>query len=253
MFRAPYLQSHQQQQPSAPPHNLNCNRPHTTCTTVPGSRLAARAVRSFAIVAGMLLLLTGASGVGKSTVRALVASELFPEVECAELLDLVPMPETVTRVWRQRAAEVAVRRAVELQACGRDLLLAGDPVPAVEVVAAPSAPELDAIAACLLDASADAQAQRLAARGDDPALWPHHQAFAEWMRRQASDPLHMMHVVSDGGWEEMRWERLERLAAGWRMHTIETSEMTAREVAGAVAEWCRRARVGDAPALRPGR
>jgi broad-specificity NMP kinase len=131
----------------------------------------------FAIVARVLLLITGASGVGKSTVRALVARELSPTVECVELLHLSDRPLAMTRVWRQQTAEMAVRRAVELQASGRHLLLAGDPVPAVELVAAPSAPALDAIAVCLLDASAEAQAERLAARGDPPELLAHHQAL----------------------------------------------------------------------------
>jgi hypothetical protein len=179
----------------------------------------------------------------------MVAPELPPAVECVELLDLTPMPEAMTRVWRQQTAEAAVRRAVDLQISGRHLLLAGDPVPAAEVVAAPSAVGLDAIAVCLLDATPDAQAERLAARGDHPALLPHHQAFAEWMRRQASDPLHMTHVVSEGGWEEMRWERLERLAPRWRMHTVDTTSMTRAEVAEAVLQWCRRALAGEAPAL----
>lgn len=161
----------------------------------------------------MLLLITGASGVGKSTVRAIVAPRLSPTVECVELSDLGPIPQAMTRVWRQQTTEAAVRRAVELRDVGRHLLLAGDPVPAVEIVAAPSAPQLDAIAVCLLDVAPDAQAQRLAARGDPPELLHHHQAFAEWMRKQAGDALHMTHVVSDGGWEEMRWERLERLTA----------------------------------------
>jgi hypothetical protein len=182
-------------------------------------------------------------------VRAIVAPELPPAVECVELLDLTPMPKAMTKVWRQQTAEVAVRRAVDLQASGRHLLLAGDPVPAAEVVAAPSAPGLDAIAVCLLDAAPEAQAERLAGRGDDPALLPHHQAFAQWMRRQARDPLHMTHVVSDAGWEEMRWERLEQLAPDWRVHTVDTTHMSRSGVAEAVLEWCRRALAGDAPAL----
>lgn len=197
----------------------------------------------------MLLLITGASGVGKSTVRAIVAPELSPRVECVELLDLTPAPAAMTRVWRQQAAEAAVHRAVELQDSGRHLLLAGDPVPAAEIVAAPSATDLDAIAVCLLDASAEAQAERLAARGDDPALLIHHQAFAEWMRHQAADPLHMTHVVSDGGWERMRWERLEQLAGNWRMHTIDTTYMTRQQVGAAVLDWCRSALANTAPIL----
>jgi hypothetical protein len=166
---------------------------------------------AFAIVADVLLLITGASGVGKSAVRKVVAPQLSPEVESVELTDVAPPTIARTLGWRQQAAEMAVRRALELRASGRHLLLTGDPVPAIEVVAAPSAPQLDAVAVCLLDASAEAQATRLAARGDDLTLVVHHQAFAEWMRRQATDPLHMPHVVSDQGWDEMRWERLEQL------------------------------------------
>src|SRR5947209_8054353 len=102
----------------------------------------------------------------------------------------------MTRAWRQQTTDAAVRQAVALQPCGRHLLLAGDPVPAVEVLAAPSAPALDAVAVCLLDAAPEAQAERLAARGNPVELLPHRQAFAEWMRKQATDPLHMTHVVS---------------------------------------------------------
>ena len=59
----------------------------------------------------------------------------------------------------------------------------------------------------------------------------------------------MTDVVSDGGWEEMRWERLEQVARDWRMFTVDTTHMTRSGVAEAVLEWCRRALAGDAPAL----
>ncbi|MFZ0384046.1 MAG: hypothetical protein WAL22_00135 [Solirubrobacteraceae bacterium] len=197
----------------------------------------------------MLLLITGASGVGKSTTRALVAGALAAQVDCVELGDLAPLPTAVTRQWRQQTAELAVDRAVRLQASGRHLLLAGDPVPAVEIVAAPSASQLDAIAVCLLDASAEVQAARLTARGDDPTLLVHHRAFADWMRQQARDPLHMLHVVSDQGWDQMRWERVGTVP-NWSMHTIDTSRLDEQEVADAVLDWCRRALAGAAPILQ---
>jgi hypothetical protein len=201
-------------------------------------------------VARVFLLVTGASGAGKSSVRALVEPELSPAVECVELGRLVGVPAIPTKAWRQCATEAAVRRALELQREGRHLLLSGDPVAAGELVATPSAPALEGVAICLLDLSPAAQGARLATRGDDPALLHHHQAFAEWMRRHAEDPLHMPHVLSDGGWGEMCWDRLAALAPAWRMARIDTTAMTREAAAAAVLEWCREALAGDAPTIR---
>ncbi len=90
----------------------------------------------------MFLLITGASGVGKSTVRGLIAADLPSAVEPVELHDVVGPERFPTLSWRQRSTEAVVRRAIALQAEGRHLLLAGDPVAAGEVIAAPSAREV---------------------------------------------------------------------------------------------------------------
>jgi hypothetical protein len=197
----------------------------------------------------VLLLITGASGAGKSTVRARVERALAPAVECVELRDVVPIPLVPTLAWRQEATEAVVARALERQAEGRHLLLSGDPVAAAEVVAAPSAPGLDALAVCLLDLAPGEQARRLAQRGDDPALLAQHQAFADWMRRQADDPLHMPHVLTTGGWDQMRWDRLTSVRPRWATHRIDTTAMPPAAVAEAVLEWCRRVLAGDAPVI----
>lgn len=70
----------------------------------------------------MLLLLSGASGAGKSSVR-----------EAIELRHLGAIPTTPDLEWRQRVAERAVLRAKALDEEGRHLLLAGDPVAPGEV------------------------------------------------------------------------------------------------------------------------
>lgn len=201
----------------------------------------------------MFLLVTGASGAGKSTVRRLLADKLAPEVECVELAHVVSIPALPTKAWRQRATEAVVQRALTLQATGRHLLLAGDPVAAGEVIAAPSADELDAIAVCLLDVEPQVQAMRLERRGDDPRLLGDHQAFAAWMRAHARDPGHMPHVLSAGGWEAMRWERLSGLdpaSGAWGMHVLDTSAHTTDTVADLLLAWCRRALRGQAPQIR---
>lgn len=205
-------------------------------------------------IAWMFLLVTGASGAGKSTVRRLIAGKLGAEVECVELVDVVRVPPVPTIAWRQQATEAVVQRALELQARGRHLLLAGDPVAAGEVLAAPSADQLDGVAACLLDVDAETQAARLLARGDDPALLGHHVAFAAWMRGHASDSRHMPHVLQTNGWEAMRWERwIEGCdEQNWGMHVLDTSSLTSEEVAAELLAWCRRALAGHAQVLRTG-
>jgi hypothetical protein len=202
----------------------------------------------------MFLLVTGASGAGKSTVRRAVEPRLSPEVQCVELYDVAAVPAVPDIVWRQRATEAAVQRALELQAQGRHLLLSGDPVAAGEVLAAPSADRLTGVAVCLLDVSPEAQAARLAHRGDDPSLLHHHQAFAEWMRGHARDPRHMPHVLSMNGWEAMRWDRwsaTDPIIGNWGMEVLDTSSLTPVQVADEILTWCCRVLDGDATVLHP--
>jgi broad-specificity NMP kinase len=198
----------------------------------------------------VFFLVTGASGVGKSTVRALLDAELAPKVVSVELAHVLPLRAAPTRVWRQQATEEAVRRAVELQVDGRHLLLSGDPVPAAEVVAAPSATLLNGVAVCLLDASPEGQTARLTARGDDPNVLHHHHAFAEWMRNAARDPRHMLEVITTESWDQMQWDRLDRLSSAWHVTTIDTSELTPAQVAKAVSSWYRGVIDGDIPTIQ---
>ena len=201
----------------------------------------------------MLLLVSGASGVGKSTARLRAAELLGPEFETVELWHLGPIPAVPTVAWRQEKVEDAVRRAIALQAEGRHLLLAGDPIPAGEVLAAPSADEVD-VAVCLLDADETAQTARLRGRRDPAALLPRHLAFADWLSRHAADPAHMPEVVTTDGWEHMRWERWvgRDVADRWAMTVVDTSRRSPDEVGVLLAEWCRAAVAGAAPVFRAG-
>ncbi|ULH15773.1 hypothetical protein MF271_03810 [Deinococcus sp. KNUC1210] len=190
----------------------------------------------------MLLLITGASGVGKTTVRLRIRAELPPAVEDAELSTLVPIPAVPTLAWRQEVVETAVQRAVLLQAEGKHLLLAGDPIPPGEVVAAPSFGHLEGFAACLLDLQPHAHRQRLAQRRDPVELWPLHLAFAEWMRHHLHDPQHLPAAIQQGGWEQMQWQRWATWQAGdprWNFSSIETTDLGPEEIARAVLTWCR--------------
>jgi adenylate kinase family enzyme len=66
----------------------------------------------------VLLLISGASGAGKTTVRKTIAAELPPDVEAVELHHLDTIPANPDVAWRQRTAERAVRRAEALAGAG---------------------------------------------------------------------------------------------------------------------------------------
>jgi hypothetical protein len=190
----------------------------------------------------MLLLITGASAVGKTTVRLRLQSALPPNVEAAELCTLVPIPPAPTLAWRQEAVEQIVRHAVALQADGRHLLLSGDPIPPGEVVAAPSFDLLNGFAACLLDVQPDAHRERLKRRGDDETLWDRHLLFVEWLRAHHRDPQHLPIVIQQDGWSEMRWDRWADWQSGdarWRFASIDTTGLAPEAVADAALAWCR--------------
>ena len=200
----------------------------------------------------MLLLISGASGAGKTSVRETIAAELAPTVEAVELRHLDAIPAYPDVAWRQRMAERAVVRAQALDGEGRHLLLAGDPVAPGEVLAAPAAPTID-IAVCLLDVTEAAQRVRLRRRGDPEELLPHHIAFASWLRWHAEDPEHMPHVITTGGWADMQWSRLTDMPRRcWRMTVIDTSAMSKAEAGRVVLRWIRDAIEGRAPVFRRG-
>jgi hypothetical protein len=202
----------------------------------------------------LLLLVSGASGVGKSTARIKATALLGGIVEAIELWHFGPLPAVPTIEWRQQLTEQAVQRAIGLETLGRHVLFAGDPIAAGEVLAAPSADQID-IAVCLLDANEEAQTARLQGRDGTLDLLPNNLGYAEWMRRHATDPSHMPFVLVDNGWSEMKWERWTQLDASdprWEMTVIDTSAQTPDETASALADWCRDAIAGRAPVFKRG-
>jgi hypothetical protein len=226
---------------------------NTVCTPRHYGLGTARGIKSVAgaaMMGAVLLLISGASGSGKTSVREAIAADLEPAVTAVELRHLGTVPDPPTLEWRQRMAEEAVLRGVHLDGEGRHLLLAGDPVAPGEVLAAPSAPLVD-IAICLLDIDENTQRERLGRRGDPAELLPRHVAFADWMCGHARDPRHMPHVLSTGGWPGMRCSRLSNMPSDrWRMSVIDVSRMSRADANQAALQWVTDAIEGRAPAFR---
>ena len=191
----------------------------------------------------VFFLLFGSSAAGKTFVLGALR-ERMPELAIHDF-DEIGVPPGADTAWRQRANEEWVQRALDYQAEGIDLLLAG-PTPFGELLATPSASRLKAISACLIDCDDDTRVARLQERG---AEWFARSAgdlqdylnWAAWMREHAADPSWRPDVIRRGDAEsEMRWERWSHWRAGdprWRVRVIDTSHLTVSRVAAELEAW----------------
>ena len=199
----------------------------------------------------MLFVLTGSSAAGKST----ALSGLAARVEHLDLHDFDELgaPRGGSTRWRQEATEEWTKRAI---AARRDVLIAAQS-PLGEWLAAPSAPDLEGIAVCLLDVSDSVRAGRLARRSGvvapDRTEIGHILAWASWHRSHANDPQFRQDVLRQRGWEAMRWERWQdwrREDPRWDVATLDTTAAPVEETAEQLAGWIARRRASrDAGAL----
>ncbi|MEU4449205.1 hypothetical protein AB0K14_10340 [Actinosynnema sp. NPDC050801] len=200
----------------------------------------------------MLLTLTGSSCSGKTTLARAVGDRL--ERLAVHDFDEVGVPVGADRRWRHRMNEVWVRRALEYQDRGVDLLLTGQS-PLGEVLATPDAPLLDGIAVCLVDVSDEVRRSRLALR--DAGRWdaPAVDAFlgwAAWHRGHAEDPRHRPEAIVDDSRPRMAWHRWTGWTADdrrWCTHLLDTTDQPVAHSADQVEQWVTRQR----DALRSGR
>jgi energy-coupling factor transporter ATP-binding protein EcfA2 len=200
----------------------------------------------------VLLLVTGASGSGKSTTLAAIADRCpAATATCAEF-DSVGVPAGADQGWRHNAVEHWVRRAVGEQLEGRHLILFGQ-VPVGELLAAPSADRLSGIAACLLHCSPATRRERLVARGLREDDLPDHIAFGEWFYRHMTDPTYRPEVIRVRTDVAMRWDRWSDWTASdhrWSFAIIDTDALTPEQTADRVAAWIEATLAERQPAIR---
>jgi hypothetical protein len=191
----------------------------------------------------VLFLLFGSSAAGKT----FVLDELRGRVADLAVHDFdeIGVPTRADTAWRHRANERWVRRALEYQAEGTDLLLAGQ-TPFGELLAAPSACWLDAISACLLDCDDATRTARLRARGPE---WldrtggelQDYLNWAAWMREHAADPTARAEVIQhEGTADEMHWSRWRDWQADdprWRVRVLDTSTLPVEAAGGELVDW----------------
>lgn len=189
----------------------------------------------------MLYLVTGASGSGKTACLDILR-EGNPQVVWYDFDD-VGVPAGADKVWRQQTTEYWLQRAIQNQAAGRDTCINGNIILG-EVLACPSAPEINRLAGCLLDCADVVRIDRLRARGSHGANME-MLCWAAWQRMHAIDPQWYQDTIRDGGAPEMLWERWENWQRGdprWQTFVLDTTTLTIAEVAEAILRWMKQAK-----------
>jgi hypothetical protein len=199
----------------------------------------------------VLFVLIGASGSGKTTLRhALEGRTELGLADVDERVDDRPYPQRLDKQWRAEQTEGWLKVALDHQRDGRDFILFGGVFG--ELLACPSAIELDGIAGALLDCEDAERVRRVRERGptDNEDLW-HHVIWSAWLRLHRVDPQWLPHVITGndphGGdaapWLE--WHRWSQWRAGdprWSFESISTSELPLDETCTWVLDWAAKQR-----------
>jgi hypothetical protein len=194
----------------------------------------------------MLFVLIGASGSGKTTLRhALAERTELPLADLDEPVADRPYPERLGKLWRAEQTEAWLQVALEHQRAGRDFVLFGGVFG--ELLACPSAIELDGIAGTLLDCGDAERVERIRERGpiENEDLW-HHVIWSSWLRMHRLDPGWLQRVITEddghGGdvasWLE--WQRWTGWSAGdprWAFELVSTSDLSLADTCTWVLDW----------------
>lgn len=160
----------------------------------------------------MLFVLTGSAGSGKSSALAELAAR-HDDLSVFDFDDLRPPPFATKAWWRQQINERVAWAAAE-QARGRDTVLAGW-LTMDELVAAPSAANLEGIAACLLDCADEVRLERIERRA----------ASGTWRQHTPAEVAGFLKAAA-----RMR-------EASGSMFRLDSSTLSAKEVASKLEDW----------------
>jgi hypothetical protein len=184
----------------------------------------------------MFFLISGGAASGKTTLARSLSSQLI-NVVCRDA-DEMPANDPHLR-WQ--LLEHWVQQALALQSDGSDFLLTSQS-PLGELLTCPSAPQLDGIAACLLDCADHVRIDRIRARGIDPR-WPPTQAtlnWAAWHRIHARDPQWEPHVIMHAcpfPQHFARWRDWTRTDPRWQVIHVDTTDLPVAATVQDVRDW----------------
>ena len=181
----------------------------------------------------MLLLLSGSSGAGKTYAMPYIKA-LLPD---ASIRDSDEFGIPTDKPGRQERLENCVKEAIRLQNMNTSLVLCCQS-PFGELLACPSAHELDHMACCVIDCNDHIRIERLNSRGDNCGTMD-MLSWASWHRMHAIDPQWRQDVIRDNSWDQMCWHNWTSWLQGdqrWKVDIIDTSFLTGEDVAERIVD-----------------
>jgi GNAT superfamily N-acetyltransferase len=183
-----------------------------------------------------LFFIGGASGSGKTAVIPHL-KELFGDGIAVYDFDDIGVPEGADKKWRQESTEKWLQK---LLSEGKDACLLGQIVLG-EILACPSAKQIDKINFCILDVSDFERIGRLKKRntyGADQNMLN----WSAWLRMHTRDPEWTPHVIQEDAASIMDFTKLSALKSYEEVANIkilDTTDLALNEVAGELADWVR--------------
>ncbi len=182
----------------------------------------------------MLIFVTGASGSGKTAVIPGL-TEKFPEYAVHDFDEREQPADADTRS-RQEQTEYWINKSIENQHLGQDTIICGGAVYG-EILACPSISQIEDLAVCLLDCTDTERIRRMQEYGSTPTM--KILTWAAWLRIHALDPTWCPEVITEQGYDLMRWHWLDWAPDDkrWQVTIIDTSGKKIKQIVGEFTKW----------------
>ncbi|WP_019215213.1 DEAD/DEAH box helicase family protein [Legionella tunisiensis] len=184
-----------------------------------------------------LYFIGGASGSGKTAIMNELQNILGDKIKVYDFDD-IGVPEGADKKWRQESTAKWLQKLLNE---GKDACLLGQIVLG-EILACPSANQIDKVNFCLLDVSDFQRIQRLKKRstyGADQNMLN----WSAWLRMHHQDPKWTQHVLKENCWDGLdfsSWDQLESWDDKASIELLETTNFSIEDVARKVTDWINR-------------
>ncbi len=182
--------------------------------------------------------IAGASGSGKTAIMPALKTILGDTIAVYDFDD-IGVPEGADKKWRQESTEKWLQK---LLSENKDACLLGQIVLG-EILACPSAKQIEKVNFCLLDVNDLERIQRLKNRntyGADQNMLN----WSSWLRMHHQDPSWMQHVLKEDCWLGLYfnvWDQLINWDSRATVTILDTSKAPINKVAESIAKWIKEA------------